>query len=238
MEHLGGFRSLLYDSQVKYRSSLGSNGTVGWSIHEVPSIANSTDLTEASLTVGFPNIDWVFLQSIYGWASLQYQAWARGCIVIDAEISQSVVLFTDNILEYWIDGTPYFGGDFYSYHRAPLVLRLDPGVHRIDLRLLRDVRAMGGIGEPEVQVKLKAQLSSGGLGVIEEKLLLPDVVDGKLASHLASVPIRNEDQEWIDVLDIESLNVCIFEKPRQTEGLLMCWRTLFLFPCMELSTSY
>lgn len=162
-----------------------------------------------TLTVGFDGIDWPFLQSIYGWAALQYQAWARGILVVEGNTPQSVILHTENVLEFWVDSEPFFGGDLYAYRRAPLVLELEPGNHKIDFRLIRDVRVMGGVGKPKISVSLEAQISTQRLAVICEQLLVPDMIDCKLASDLASVPVRNDSKDWIEIDCIISMDVRI-----------------------------
>ena len=210
LESLGGFRSLRYDPKARYHSSLAPESLVSWTSQQ---LENNSDAAVADLTIDFPDINWEYLRPIYGWASLQYQAWTRGNLIIDGESPQMIVIYTDNVLEFWVDDKPYFGGDFYAFRRAPLVLRLDPGSHQVDVRLIRDVRAMGGVGNPNIRIKLEAQKSEGGLAVTGEPLL-PDLFAGKLASHLASVSVRSEDLEWIDVLDIQSLNVGIWESSR------------------------
>lgn len=210
LEFLGGFRSLHYDLKSRYHSSLASGGLVSWTSQQAE---NSSDAAVVDLTIDFPDINWEYLRPIYGWASLQYQAWTRGRLIVDGDSSQVIVIYTDNVLEFWIDDQPYFGGDFYAFRRAPLVLRLDTGSHKIDVRLIRDVRAMGGVGDPSIHIKLEAQQSKGGLKVTGEPLL-PDLFAGKLASHLASVSILNEELEWIDVWDIKSVNVGILESHR------------------------
>ena len=160
------------------------------------------------LTVDFPGVAWPFLQSVYGWAALQYQAWARGYLNIATDSPQSILLFTDHVLEFFVDDTHYFGGDFYAYRRAPLVLHLKPGIHKFDIRVVRDVRAMGGIGEPKVNMKLKVELATGGLAIVEQMLLISDMVNETLASPFASVPVRNEGMGWASITKIESLTVC------------------------------
>jgi len=162
-----------------------------------------------TLTVGFDGLDWPFLQSIYGWAALQYQAWARGILVVEGNTPRSVVLYTENVLEFWVDSEPFFGGDLYAYRRAPLVLELKPGNHKIDFRLIRDVRIMGGVGEPNISISLEAQISTRRLTVICEQLLVPDMIGSKLASDLASVPVRNDSKDWIEIKCIISMDVCI-----------------------------
>ena len=168
----------------------------------------SATTVEGALSVDFPKVDWPSLQSVYGWAALQYQAWARGYLNIATDSPQSILLFTDHLLEFFVDDTHYFGGDFYAYRRAPLVLHLKPGIHKLDIRLIQDVRAMGGIGEPKVNVKLKVEIANGGLAIVEQKLLISDMVNEKLASPFASVPIRNEGLDWVSIKEIVSLTVC------------------------------
>lgn len=204
MEYLGGFRALDYDPNAFYDSSMASDGKVSWS-SQIANISASMESAVAVLNVGFPAIDWGFLQSTYGWAALQYQAWARGSLAVDADAHQTLVLYTDNLLEFRIDDQLYFGGDFYAYRQAPLVLHLGPGSHRIDVRLIRDVRVMGGNRSPGVRIKLEAQKSQGGL--VFGAPLAPDIVDGKLASNLASVSVRNEGPKWVDVLEVQPGNV-------------------------------
>lgn len=167
---------------------------------------SSPDAAIANLTVSFPEVDWDFMQSIYGWAAVQYQAWARGNLIVDAGSSETVVLYSDNVLEFWVDDRLHFGGDFYGYRIAPLVLNLEPGFHKVDVRLVRDVRAVGGVGEPSLCVRMEAQKAHGGLVVVGQ-LLLPDLVNGKLASHVGSVTIRSEENEWIEVWDIQTVDV-------------------------------
>ena len=170
---------------------------------------SASGAADASLEVDFPNIDWAFLQSVYGWAALQYQAWARGALVIDGNSNQSIQFYADRVLEVWVDDMHYFGGDFYAYRRAPLVLHLDPGAHRVDIRLVRDVRVMGGVGKPTMTIDLRAEYTNGGLTVMREKLLVPDVIDGVLASSFASLPVCNNGKESIDVWSITSMAVCL-----------------------------
>lgn len=188
MEAQGGFRALEFDDRISYPSSLASNGRVSWSTEQLESSSSSEDIAEATLIVGFPNIDWLFLQSVYGWTASQYQAWTRGHLTIAGRSARSIVFYADNVLEFWVDDDHYFGGDYYAYRRAPLVLHLDPGSHNVSIRLIRDVRVMGGIGEPKISIKLKVELSNSSLAIVSQKALVPDIVDnGALASPFASV---------------------------------------------------
>lgn len=144
---------------------------------------------------------------MYGWAAVQYQAWARGELVVRGNDTQHVVLYTDAIVEYWVDDVHYFGGDFYTFRKAPHVLHLSPGTHKIDLRLWRDVRAFGGINEPTIDVLVGVQRVSGALELARPGILMSDVVDGKLASPLASVALRNSGEDDITIVDIQPSGV-------------------------------
>lgn len=208
MELLGGFRALANDKETHYPSALAPSGRVSWSTHQLESSSSSGEVAEVSLIVSFPNIDWPLLQSVYGWVALQYQAWARGHLTIAADSAQSIIFYADNVLEFWIDDDHYFGGDYYAYRRAPVVLHLNPGSHNVDIRLIRDVRVMGGIGEPKTSITLKAETSNGSLVLIRQKALIPDVVNGVFATPFASVPVRNEGRKAIDILDITTNVVC------------------------------
>ena len=198
----GGFRAPAYENENQYLSSLAPDGRVSWSTHRLENSSSSGSAVEASMTIGFPNVDWPLLQSVYGWAALQYQAWARGQLIIAANSTQSLLFYADNVLELWVDDDHYFGGDYYAYRRAPLILHLNPGSHNIGIRLIRDVRVMGSIGEPTISIKLKAESSNDNLALMGQKALMPDIIDGVLASSFASVTVCNQGRKAIDVLHI------------------------------------
>lgn len=162
----------------------------------------------ASLAVAFSNVNWQFLQAVYGWSALQFQAWARGEIIVTAATAQAVVLYTDGLLEFWVDDKSYFGGDFYSYRKAPPVLHLEPGIHRLDLRFVRDVRSFGGIikGDPEITTDLALRPCRDLLEVTEERIKVPDIVDGRFSSEYGSVTVRNTGLDVISVLDVKPEN--------------------------------
>lgn len=152
-------------------------------------------------------MDWTFLKTIYGWSSVQYQAWARGELIVGGKETQHIILHTDAILEYWVNDTRYFGGDYYSFRNAPPVLHLQPGHHRIDLRLARDVRAFGGIIEPTVDVVVGVEQVSGSLDLAKPGILTSDVIDGKLATPYGSVILRNSGTHDIEIIGIHAANV-------------------------------
>jgi hypothetical protein len=159
-------------------------------------------------------VDWDFLKLVYGWAAVQYQAWARGEFIVNGNTTQHVILHTDAILEYWVDDQHYFGGDFYTFRKAPPVLHLKPGSHKVDVRLARDVRAFGGILEPTIDVILDVQQASGMLELAKPGVLMSDIIDGKLASPIASVSLRNSGEDDIEIVAIRASNVSLsFSSP-------------------------
>ena len=158
--------------------------------------------TEIDFSARFDDIDWSELRGIYGWAALQYQAWARGHIEINAESPQTVTLQIDGILEFYVGKEHYFGGDFYSFGKAPVMLTLPPGRHRLDLRLIRDVRSMGGTGIPTIDLHIKAELSTPRLHVLSKHSIFPDIVDGRLSSPYASVSVRNASSTVVEIVRV------------------------------------
>ncbi|CAD0057682.1 unnamed protein product, partial [Aureobasidium pullulans] len=204
LESYGGFRSLNFDRDAKFPSSLAPNATVSWSSIEAQQSSCDALAAQIGLSVAFPDIDLDFLQRIYGWAALQYQGWARGSLLVNGDQSQTLTLSTDNLLEFYVDGVHYFGGDYYALRRVPLVLHLEPGNHTIDSRLVRDVRVMGGVGSPHIDIHLEAQSSTQDLHVAVDQTIMPDMVNGRLASMLGSVQVRNDHVQDIEVSTVTS----------------------------------
>lgn len=184
------------------------------------------DHAKATIDVGFLDINWEFIQSVYGWSALQYQAWARGYLQISGRGSQTVVLFTDGLLELWVDNHQYFGGDFYTYRRSPIVLDLSLGSHVIDLRLIRDVRSHGGGpgNHPRVRVCVEAHLAAKQLAVDAGSLIVPEVVEGRLSSPLASINVRNDMAEWLEIMWIKSIGVSDVKLTSQLPVCTSVWK--------------
>lgn len=110
-------------------------------------------------------------------------------------------------MEYAIDGERVFGGDFYGSRRAPLVLYLEPGHHTIDLRLVRDVRSMGGAGDPSIKATLEFQTVIEEVMVLPESAIVSSIVDSRLASPYASITVCNKGRDAIELLGFKSTSV-------------------------------
>ncbi|KAK2871611.1 hypothetical protein FQN49_003014 [Arthroderma sp. PD_2] len=206
LEAHGGFRNLHYDPAASFASSLGLNGVVKWSTASTTAPNSTADSTETLLHINLPPHNWTFLQAVYGWDALQYQAWARGNLTIPGTENVTVALYTDNIWEYRVDDQLYFGGDYFAFRRTPLLLNLAPGPHRIDLRVVRDVRAFGGVGEPYSNITLVAQLVPNKLNVDVNSILVADVVQDRLVSPYASVTLHNAIGNLVEVVGIKAVD--------------------------------
>ncbi|KAL1648008.1 hypothetical protein SLS58_002333 [Diplodia intermedia] len=204
LEYFGGFRTLEFNESATFKSSLPADAAARWSVINATNVESNEAGANASLALAFSDVDWQFLQAVYGWSALQYQSWARGEIIVNGDATQTVVLYTDWILEFWVDGKLYFGGDFYSYRKAPPVLHLSPGTHRLDLRMWRDVRSFGGIteGDPQITTDLALRTCKDPLEVTQEQMKIPDIVGGRFSSEYGSVAVRNTGLNTVRILGV------------------------------------
>jgi hypothetical protein len=207
------------ESHPTVPSSVGLQGEARWYEASAKPSSTSNESSQLSLRVSFPQVDWPSLQRIYGWSATQWQAWARGQIVVnpgpDLPADQEkqlypVLFYSEVVVEFVIDGTQHFGGDFFSYRRAPLLLWLTPGSHVLDVRLVRDVRSMGGLdNDPAVTVQLEARLATKELEVQQDSVLISDVIEGMFVSQHASVGVTNSGVSDIVVTGISALDVSV-----------------------------
>ncbi|KAK6341052.1 hypothetical protein TWF696_009361 [Orbilia brochopaga] len=207
LERYGGFQALEPDGTSAFRSSLARNGTVEWTL------AASVDKRRraVSLSISFPDIDWDMMQSAYGWAGLQFQAWLRGHFDINPRMERDgcgFAIHTKQVQEFWVDGDHYFGGDVYGYGKAPVVLRLDKERkrHVIDIRVFNGIRMFGGRKPPKVDIELTLVHLCETLDIIEDASVFPDIVRGKPAGEYASLAIRNNGKVPLEIIGASSDN--------------------------------
>jgi predicted esterase len=98
-----------------------------------------------------------------------------------------------------VNGAHFFGGDFYGFNRAPIILDILPGDNSIDVRLIRDVRANGGQIPPLIEASLQVILVERRVGIVENSMIVPDTVEGIFVSSPASVTLMNSDDRDITV---------------------------------------
>ncbi|KAH1696449.1 hypothetical protein KXW95_001455 [Aspergillus fumigatus] len=182
LEFYGGFHNLSFDANASFNSALAVNGSVKWK-------------TARALSHNFAP----------GKTRTELHAWARGSLNTGHWAPQSVAIFTSGLLEIVIDGKRHFGGDFYNYGTVPIIIDLSTGDHAVELRLVRDVRASGAIGEPTIVVSLAAEIRNEPLSADNESLLLPDMCLGKLGTPWASINLHNNIADRITILAISSI---------------------------------
>ncbi|OOQ90945.1 hypothetical protein PEBR_01821 [Penicillium brasilianum] len=205
LEYYGGFHNLPYDPNATFDSALGMNGSVQWSTTHANISSSSRGQVKAALNVSFAAVNWAFMQSVYGWSALQYQAWARGVLEVRGSQPQTIALFGDGLLEFLVDGEPYFGGDMFRYHRAPSLIKLTPGPHTLELRLTRDVRALGGLNNA-IEVIVHAELRGAEpITLDQDSLLVSELVNKRIGSPWASINVQNNEEESVEIKSICAL---------------------------------
>ncbi|KAK6369890.1 hypothetical protein LTS17_009340 [Exophiala oligosperma] len=198
IERYGGIFQLDDNDTAAYHSPLARNATVRWNSRTFRPIVSEASTT-VDLVVDFSEIDWDIAQKIYGWSALQYQAWLKGGVWNDGGTSRRVSIYPEGILELWLNNKHIFGGDFYSFGRAPIVFELAPGFNVVNVRLIRDVRSMGGSSSPTAHVLLRAEVVAADLDVDHDSILLPDVIAGRFVGRYGSVIVRNQATVWINI---------------------------------------
>ncbi|KAJ9604566.1 hypothetical protein H2200_010679 [Cladophialophora chaetospira] len=198
IERYGGIRHVKPAAEGTFHSPLTRNATVQWTRLSCNTSSYSNG-SSVELNLDFNEVDWDFAQKIYGWSAFQYQAWVKGGILNQDAFVRKVALFTDNILELWVNDMHIFGGDFFDFGDAPVMIDLRPGTNEINLRLIREVRSMGGASPPTIQASVRVELASRPLEVLDNSIILPDVVKGRLCSRYGSVTVRNQIDRWITV---------------------------------------
>ena len=206
LEAVGGFASISYNESSGFKSSLARNATVGWNAFTADTRLTSASGLRSPLKVATCNfvvqhheIDWAQAQEVYGWPGLQFQTWVRGQIISTNADPTRVILFADNVVEYLINEQQFVGGDLYGFRKAPPVLTLQKGANSLNLRIVNDIRASGAKRPPSVEVKLEVREVRDGVEFVEAGLLFPELVDGKIPTRFASVAIRNNGPDAINI---------------------------------------
>lgn len=108
------------------------------------------------------------------------------------------------------------------------------------MRLVRDTRAFGAVGAPTLAVNLEATIVPADLtapgveaGVVPNDLeiagnrvLVADVVDGRLASPHGTVTVRNSGTDWVEVFSIVDAETSVGYRFQDLEIADIAHRTL------------
>ena len=136
--------------------------------------------------------------------AIQWQAWCRTTLTVHGKNAVTFLLNVENALEFWLGDRHFFGGDYYAYHRAPVVVHLASGQHTLNIRLIRDVRLFGGQIPPSLTTQVEITPVNEELLVDEVNCILPDTVEGRLASSYLSITVTNTST---DIMHVHSLKV-------------------------------
>jgi hypothetical protein len=187
----------------------------------------------------------------------QYQAWARGILIIHEPIQLFVQI--SGVSEFYVHGNRYHG-DCYSYNTTTHLIQFEKGKHTIDVRMVHDVRMFGGGQTPpqcqfhvRLETKDEALLYPEDCAVITPsnsrllnpdnstfcELLMPDYLNNiGFASSYGSVSIQNTGD---DFMIVKSVTLCIVDdqslESRNQNGLFMEYKTELIIDNMSLYIS-
>jgi predicted esterase len=216
LEAFGGFPDLEYHEDASFPSPFKANASVSWKtrLFQTTKTANTANV---DVVIAHEEIDWEFIRSIYGWAAIQYESWARGVLYNNGDECVAVAIHAPGIIDLVIDGANgtarHFGVDFYGFRRAPIVVKLKPGQNVVNLRLIRDVRAHGGQMPPMIEAFMEATVLEGYLSILENSIVVPDVSAGQFVSEYASLAVVNHGP---DPVYVESIIVNSPDRGAQT----------------------
>lgn len=222
LEALGGIPSLEYDESRSYPSPLLANASVSWETRMFEA-SGDIDTAIVDFAIAHQDVNWEFLRGIYGWAAVQYQTWVRGTLHNHAIGPVTVAIYAPGVIEMYLDTADgrshHFGVDFYGFDRAPIIVRLKPGPNTVDVRLIRDVRANGGLMPPTIEASLRAEILQGPASIVQNSLIVPDVHRGRFVSPLASLTVVNHGKA---ALFVERILVNAPERGAQATSQHLC----------------
>jgi hypothetical protein len=173
----------------------------------------------------------------FSWSIEQYQAWARGILIVNEPIQ--LTLQIQGASEFYVNDTRYHG-DAYSYGTTAHFCRFDKGKHTINVRMIHDVRIFGGDKTPpqcqfsvvlyddtEETLVYPENLVVPRLRHNKSELLMPDYLsDIGFAGSYGSASIQNASDE---LLKVESVTLCIVDEhtleSRVKNGLFKEYKT-------------
>lgn len=189
---------------------------MSWKTRLFQSTNTATSAT-VEIAVAHGEIDWDFIRSIYGWAAVQYQSWARGTVYNHASEEIMVALHAPGVIDLVIDGAtglkPCFGVDFYGFQRAPIITKLKPGPNAVHVRLIRDVRASGGQMPPLIEASVHIETVEGDASILDGSLVIPEICQGRFVAAFGSLTVVNHGSK---ALYIESIIINAPDKGAQT----------------------
>ncbi|ORX54950.1 alpha/beta-hydrolase [Hesseltinella vesiculosa] len=133
LQAFGGFQNLHFNRETQYPSELAIKGKVGWT-----TVKSTLDNT---IVPSFNGIRWQQNETAFGWSIEQYQAWFRGSLRVSQP--SRLLIQVHGVSSFYVDDRMY-AGDLYSDKTTHHLVELTKGLHRLDVRLVHDVRVFGG----------------------------------------------------------------------------------------------
>ncbi|CAG8618148.1 11376_t:CDS:10, partial [Acaulospora colombiana] len=177
---------------------------------------------------------WKFNRVPLGWAANQFQMWARGYFDLFPEVKNEsetipILIQCQPVGDFYVDDRRLFG-DWYGYEKSWHVLRLRPGRHVINVRLVNEIRIFGGNVPPALGFQCfmrKLREDKTAMMLLDNTVLVPDMIDGNLAGKYMSIALLNTHEErWITVhnVNVVDSNVkmrasVINDKPNRNSGV-------------------
>jgi len=222
LEAFSGFHNISFDPSRSFTSTL--NGSVHFRTLNASPLVNDKDFVSRRIGVTFLDIDWKSLQNTFGWASLQFQAWIRGTIILREKGRYGI--WIGNAVEFYVDGVYYDAGNLYDadvlqFSRGGIFLDLEEGEHVLEIRMVNDIRAFGGQVPPKVDVQVAIRKVEEELVVAEYEShggwTVPSVIEvtghegiskSCLAGDWGSFALRNEGPERLIITSLRVHGVC------------------------------
>ncbi|KAL1923835.1 uncharacterized protein VTP21DRAFT_8815 [Calcarisporiella thermophila] len=198
LEAFGGIDSLSYNPSDMYPSELVDGGFTTWMK------VNTMSDRETVGPVKYDNVRWDFNRIPFGWASSQFQSWARSTFTVPQNVAK-VVARCFNVGEFYVDSKRY-SGDWYAYKSAAHVLHLSPGQHTIRVRVVNEIRIFGmnGMNNVTFGCTLTGLPSEVRALVPPDGAILPEVVENAvLSGELGRFPLLNLESEWEEVTGVK-----------------------------------
>ncbi|GAM18267.1 hypothetical protein SAMD00019534_014420 [Acytostelium subglobosum LB1] len=185
LEAYGGIWNIPIGDSTLYPSELGNNGRVGW-------------ITYQATTAGVVSLDWSqtiswdFLQSVWGWNIWLWYGYAIGEMQVSAQ--GTYMVSCSGARDYFIRDTVTgvileFVGDYYGYGTGAQTFTLPrAGTYQFVVRMFSSVRLNQS---PLGSFSCSLQAVQPSISFITGDSLMPDIVDGNLASPYATVTVIN-----------------------------------------------
>ncbi|KAI8992141.1 hypothetical protein BDF20DRAFT_832121 [Mycotypha africana] len=207
LENYGGFSQLKYSTTAKFPSELVEGGFVGWSTVTADDncVVGPLGFTNVRFAKHMLDCDsylscldrkrlWENNGAPFGWSIEQYQAWARGLLVVHEPVQLFIQI--SGVSEFYLDGVKYHG-DCYAYNTTTHIVSMKHGKHHLDVRIVHDVRVFGGSKVPprcQFQVHLYTR-GEEALVYPEDYVLIRPALPAPPKTSSSPSPNRAEEQQ-------------------------------------------